>query len=85
MRRTIHAAVASIGAGFPGAARGVVAIILIASLGGCALYDIRRTESQRVEDERACASSGYKPETNQFAKCLQDHDLARMPTVKSDN
>jgi hypothetical protein len=70
---------------FPGAAKGVIAILLTASLAGCVLYDIRRIESQRSEDEEACASSGYKPGTNQFAKCMQDHDLARMPTTKSGN
>jgi hypothetical protein len=70
---------------FPGAVRGVIAVLLAASLAGCVLYDIGRIESQRSEDERACASSGYKPDTNQFAKCMQDHDLARMPTTKSGN
>jgi hypothetical protein len=67
----------------PGAARGVIAVLLTASLADCALYDIRKVESQRAEDEQSCASSGYKPGTNQFAKCLQDRDLARMPTTKS--
>jgi hypothetical protein len=28
---------------------------------------------------------GYKAGTNPFVKCLQDHDLARMPTPKSGN
>jgi hypothetical protein len=69
----------------PGAARCLIAILLTGSLAGCALYDIRRRESQRAEDEQACASSGYKPGTNQFAKCLQDRDLTRMPTTKSGN
>jgi hypothetical protein len=83
MRKT--AAVVAIATGFPGAARGVIAVMLTASLAGCVLYDIRKIESQRADDEQACASSGYKPGTNQFAKCLQDHDLMRMPTTKSGN
>jgi hypothetical protein len=66
----------------PGAARGLIAILLTGSLAGCALYDIRRRESQRAEDEQACASSGYKPGTNQFAKCLQDRDLTRTLGVR---
>jgi hypothetical protein len=69
----------------PGVARGAIAVLLTVSLAGCVLYDIKRVESQRAEDEQACASSGYKPGTNPFAKCLQDHDLARMPTPKSGN
>jgi hypothetical protein len=66
-------------------ARGAIAVLLTASLASCAVYDIKRIESQRAEDEQACASSGYKPGTNPFAECLQDRDLARMPTPKSGN
>jgi hypothetical protein len=78
MWTTNHAAVAAISAGFPGAARGVIAVLLTASLAGCAFYEARMLEGQRAGDEQACTGAGYKPGTNEFAKCLEDHDLMRM-------
>jgi hypothetical protein len=61
-----------------------VAILLAATLAGCTLYDLRMRERQHAEDVQACTGSGYKPGTNEFAKCLQDHDLTRMRATLLD-
>jgi hypothetical protein len=85
MHSTVQAADTAIGSIFPRAAKGVIAVLLTASVAACAVYDIRTTERLRAEDEQACVGSGYKPGTNQLAKCLQDHNLMRMPTTRSEN
>jgi hypothetical protein len=59
----------------PGAA---IAVLLSATLAGCTAYDLTMRERQHAEDAQACSGSGYKPGTNEFAKCLQDHDLMRI-------
>jgi hypothetical protein len=59
-------------------ARAALAVLLAATLACCTLYDVRMRERQHAEDTQACTDSGYKPGTNEFAKCLQDHDLTRM-------
>ena len=65
-------------------ARAAVAILLASTLACCAMYDVRMCERQHAEDEQACTGSGYKPGTNEFAKCLQDHDLTRMRSTLRD-
>jgi len=65
-------------------ARATVAILLAATLAGCTLYDLRTRERQHADDVQACTGSGYKPGTNEFAKCLQDHDLTRMRATLLD-
>jgi hypothetical protein len=65
-------------------ARAAVAILLAATLACCTLYDVRMRERQHAEDMQACTGSGYKPGTNEFAKCLQDHDLTRMRATLLD-
>jgi hypothetical protein len=72
----------SAGIRFP--ARAAIAVLLAATLGGCAAYDVRMRERQQAEDEQACTGSGYKPGTNDFAKCLQDRNLVRMRTTFGD-
>jgi hypothetical protein len=63
------------------------AVVLSATLTGCGTtpYDVAMSDRQRVEAEQICATAGFKPGTNQFAKCMQDHDLARMHVTPSDN
>jgi hypothetical protein len=87
MRNIIHAAGAGIGAGLLAAARGMVVVLLTALLSGCAYYQARMLDRQRAEDEQACKDAGFRPSTNEFAKCLQDHDLTRIraASTKSGN
>jgi hypothetical protein len=68
----------SAGIGFPAGA--AIAVLLAATLAGCSFtpYDVMMRERQHAEDEQACTSSGNKPGTNQFAKCMQERELARM-------
>lgn len=54
------------------------AVLLAATVAGCTVYDLTMRERQHAEDTQACTGAGYKPGTNEFAKCLQDHDLTRM-------
>jgi hypothetical protein len=65
-------------------ARAAVAILLAATLAGCTVYDLRMRERQHAEDVEACTGAGFKPGTNEFAKCLQDHDLTRMRATLID-
>jgi hypothetical protein len=67
---------------FPG--RAAISILLAAILSGCAAYDVRMRERQYTEDEQACTGSGYKPGSNDFAKCLQDRNLIRMRATLSE-
>jgi hypothetical protein len=66
-------------------ARVAVAVLLAATLAGCALYDVRMRESQRAEDEQVCTVAGHKPGTNEFATCLQERQLFRMRGALSDS
>jgi hypothetical protein len=83
MRNIIHAAGPVIGARSSAAARGVAVVLLAALLSGCVYYQARMLDRQRAEDEEACKGAGFRPGTNEFAKCLQDHDLARMRAVST--
>jgi hypothetical protein len=65
-------------------AKAAVAVLLAAMLACCTVYDVRMRERQHDEDAQACTGSGYKPGTNEFAKCLQDHDLTRMRATLLD-
>jgi hypothetical protein len=64
----------------------IVAAILSAPLAGCGStpYDLLMSDRQHAQDEQACTGAGFKPGTNQFAKCMQDHDIARMD-LKASN
>jgi hypothetical protein len=61
--------------------------ILSAMLAGCGTtpYDLVMSDRQHAEAEQACTGAGFKPGTNQFAKCMQDRDLARMHLAPSDS
>ena len=65
----------------------VGAAILSAPLAGCGStpYDFVMNDRQHAQDEQACAGAGFKPGTNEFAKCMQDPDLARMDLKPSDS
>lgn len=56
------------------------AAVLSALLAGCGTtpYDLAMNDRRHAQDEQACAGAGVKPGTNQFAKCMQDRNLARM-------
>lgn len=58
----------------------VGAAILSAMLAGCGTtpYDLMINDRQHAQDEQSCTAAGFKPGTNLFAKCMQDHGLARM-------
>jgi hypothetical protein len=60
--------------------------ILSAPLAGCGStpYDLVMSDRQHAQDEQACAGASFKPGTNQYAKCMQDHDLARMDLKPSN-
>jgi hypothetical protein len=64
----------------------VGAATLSVAFAGCGTtpYDLVMRDRQRGEDEQACTGAGFKPRTNQFEKCMQDHDLARMDLKPSD-
>jgi hypothetical protein len=63
------------------------AAILSVTLTSCGTtpYDLVMSDRQHAEAEQACTGAGFKPGTNQFAKCMQEHDLARMHLMPGDN
>lgn len=58
----------------------VAAAIVSGLLNGCGTtpYDLVMTDQKHAQDTQACQAAGIKPDTNQFAKCMQEHELARM-------
>jgi uncharacterized lipoprotein YajG len=62
------------------------AAVLSALLAGCGStpYDLAVRDRQHAQAEQACTSAGFKVGTNQFATCMQDHDLARMDLKPSN-
>jgi hypothetical protein len=74
----------------PSARKALLAVLAVAALSaalaGCGTtpYDVAMRDRQHAEDEQACKDSGLKLGTNQFEKCMQDRNLARMPLTPSD-
>jgi predicted small lipoprotein YifL len=60
--------------------------VLSASLAGCGStpYELVMSDRQHAEDEKVCTGAGFKPGTNQYEKCLQDQNLARMRRTAGD-
>ncbi len=50
----------------------ILSAAMLTGLAGCV-----SPEELRRQDEAACASYGFKPDTNEFATCLQRESLAR--------
>jgi hypothetical protein len=63
------------------------AAILSAALMGCGStpYDLVMSDRQRAEAEKACTGAGFRPGTNQFARCLQDRSVTRTHITPDDN
>jgi len=53
------------------------ALVALCALGACGLSGCVSAEQLRQEDEAACVSYGFQPQTPDFASCLQRENLAR--------
>jgi len=53
------------------------AIGALCALAACGLSGCVSAEELRQQDEAACASYGFQPQTPDFAACLQRESLAR--------